>query len=285
MKLVDTDWLKQRLGGPGLVILDARGDPGRPGAHPLFDRSPSGGYRQGHVPGAVPLRLREEHVYDSRPAALSAFTEQIARAFGDAGITGDETVVVYDEDTGSWGPRIGFLLEYLGHGDVKVLAGGWNAWVAAGGPISSEPVAPRPAAPFRPRVRDELMATADWVLAAQGRPDAVIVDVRSESEYQGQHQSEPESRPGRVPGAVHLDWHLMSENGRFRPREERLAALAARGITPDKEVVVYCQRAARAANVYLALEDLGFTRLRTYLGSWRDWGARDELPKEAVSDE
>lgn len=285
MRLVDSNWLEQHLGESDLLILDARGDPQRPGAHPLFDRSASGGYRVGHVPGAVPLRLREEHAYDSRPEPFQRFVDEIERAFGGVGVRGDETVVVYDEDTGSWGPRIGFLLEYVGHLDVRVLDGGWNAWVEYGGPVSQAPATPIAAPPFHPSTRDETFASADWIRAHAGEPGVVILDVRSENEYHGRHQSEPESRPGRVPGATHLDWHLLSEGGRFRSKADRLAALAARGVTPEREVVVYCQRAARAANAYLALQDLGFPRLRTYLGSWRDWGARDDLPREVTDDE
>jgi len=52
------------------------------------------------------------------------------------------------------------------------------------------------------------------------------------------------------------------------------------GVTPDREVVPYCQGGYRAAHSYLALRLLGYPRLRNYLGSWKEWGDKTELPIE-----
>lgn len=52
------------------------------------------------------------------------------------------------------------------------------------------------------------------------------------------------------------------------------------GVTPDKEVFTYCQGGYRAAHGYLALRLLGFPRVRNYIGSWKEWGDRLELPVE-----
>lgn len=52
------------------------------------------------------------------------------------------------------------------------------------------------------------------------------------------------------------------------------------GITPDREIVVYCQGGYRSAHTYLALKLLGYPRVRNYLGSWKEWGDREDLPIE-----
>jgi thiosulfate/3-mercaptopyruvate sulfurtransferase len=49
----------------------------------------------------------------------------------------------------------------------------------------------------------------------------------------------------------------------------------AAGVTPDKEVITYCQGGYRAAHSYLALRLLGYPRVRNYVGSWGEWGNRD----------
>jgi len=52
------------------------------------------------------------------------------------------------------------------------------------------------------------------------------------------------------------------------------------GVTPDKEVIPYCQGGYRSAHTYLALRLIGFPKVRNYLGSWGEWGNRLDLPIE-----
>jgi thiosulfate/3-mercaptopyruvate sulfurtransferase len=52
------------------------------------------------------------------------------------------------------------------------------------------------------------------------------------------------------------------------------------GITADKEVISYCQGGYRAAHSYVALRLIGFPKIRNYIGSWKEWGDRTELPIE-----
>ena len=93
------------------------------------------------------------------------------------------------------------------------------------------------------------------------------------------------ARGGAIPGAVHLEWkNSLGPDGAFKPAGELSAMFARAGVTPDKEVVPYCQGAYRAAHSYLALRLLGFPRVRNYLGSWKEWGDRTELPIEVPSD-
>jgi thiosulfate/3-mercaptopyruvate sulfurtransferase len=56
------------------------------------------------------------------------------------------------------------------------------------------------------------------------------------------------------------------------------------GVTPDREVVTYCQGGYRAAHTYLALRILGYPDVRNYTGSWKEWGDREDLPIERTGD-
>ena len=88
-------------------------------------------------------------------------------------------------------------------------------------------------------------------------------------------------RGGTIPGAVHVEWtNNLDAVGAFKPATDLLEMYSRVGITPDREVITYCQGAYRAAHGYLALRLLGFPRVRVYLGSWKEWGDREETPIE-----
>ena len=64
----------------------------------------------------------------------------------------------------------------------------------------------------------------------------------------------------------------------FRPAAELRELFLSRGIAPTDSIVLYCNVGARAAHELFVLHLLGYDTLRLYLGSWRDWGERDDLP-------
>ena len=88
-------------------------------------------------------------------------------------------------------------------------------------------------------------------------------------------------RGGAVPGAVHLEWtQNLRPDGTFKSPDELRAMYVPLGVTPDKEVMTYCQGGYRAAHAYLAFRVLGYTHVRNYTGSWKEWGDRTETPIE-----
>ena len=81
--------------------------------------------------------------------------------------------------------------------------------------------------------------------------------------------------------ALHLFEHVHGESrDRGQAMVDLKAMYEALGVTPDREVVTYCQGGYRAAHTYLALRLAGFPRVRNYTGSWKEWGDREHLPIE-----
>jgi thiosulfate/3-mercaptopyruvate sulfurtransferase len=235
-------------------------------------------FARGQIAGAVHLDLWGVSLIDTSPAPLAAFTWMIGHLLSLRGVTPERTVVVCDHDSGVRAARVFWFLEYLGHPDVRVLDGGTHAWRERRLPMSTDPVEPK-ASTWHGTPTPALIATWQDVLARLAQPDAVIVDTRTDDEYLGRVARAKHA--GAIPGAVHLEWTKnLTPDGLFKPVSELRRMYETLGVTPDREVVTYCQGGYRAAHTYLALRLLGFPRVRNYTGSWKEWGDRDDLPRE-----
>jgi thiosulfate/3-mercaptopyruvate sulfurtransferase len=121
---------------------------------------------------------------------------------------------------------------------------------------------------------------AKWseVAAGLGQPGVAVLDTRSDDEYFGRVARA--ARGGAIPGAVHIEWTDNLRDGRFKPAAELRQMYEKAGVTPDREVMTYCQGGYRAAHGYLALQLAGYPNVRNYTGSWKEWGDRTDLPIE-----
>jgi thiosulfate/3-mercaptopyruvate sulfurtransferase len=215
---------------------------------------------------------------DTDPAPLNAFMWMIEHVLAAHGVDASTTVVVYDEQSGIRAARAFWFLEYFGHPSVRVLDGGFNAWAAAGFETTRD-AGPPPKSEWTGTREQATIATWREVRDALGRPESVILDTRTDAEYCG--AAVRAKRGGAIPGAVHIEWtRNLTPRGDFKPAAELRRIYEEAGVTPDREVITYCQGGYRAAHAYLALRLLGYPCVRTYVGSWKEWGDRDELPVE-----
>ncbi len=244
----------------------------------LLDLRPAESFAQGHLRGAIHLDLWGLSLIDTGEAPLRAFTWMIGHLFSLRGVTPDRPVVVYEEDSGMRAARAFWFLEYLGHPNVRLLDGGLRAWKAAGLPVTQEVTSPTASTWHGTAIADRVATWRD-VRDRLGDPGTAILDTRCDAEYYGEEVRA--ARGGAIPGAVNVEWKRnLTDDGRFKSREELAQMYALAGVTPDREVVTYCQGGYRAAHTYLALRLLGYPRLRNYTGSWKEWGDRQDLPIE-----
>lgn len=259
--IVSVEWLQAHLDDNNLSVVDARvADP----------RLPMG-YRASHIPGAVPFDLNRD-MYEMAPGGpRMKSADAIANILGQRGIANDSTIVLYDENTGPLAGTAYWLLKYLGHGDVRVLNGGWHAWTRAGAPTTKE-VPQRAPAQYIARVDETQHSTAEWIMENSARADVLLFDTRMDSEYY----------MGHIPGAVNLSFDAAVDVATQQLKDD--ATLRAQfeniGVTPDKEIVVYCGSGARSAHTFMVLQALGYPRVRNYKGSMLDWAHHRGLPLE-----
>ena len=257
----------------------------------LIDTRDGDTYAAGHLPGAVHMREIFTFLATSTAEGLEALKSSFMQHFGAAGLSGAETAVFYEDalNTGYGQSCRGYyLLTWLGYPKVKVLAGGFPAWKAAGLPVSTDASAPVGAS-FPSMPTADVMLTKDQVLAALGRSDITLLDVRDIDEWTGESSSpygkDFAPRKGRLPGAKWIEWYRFMKPGgaagmgpQMKSPLEVQAECATAGIAPTDTVYLYCFKGARASNTFLAMKAAGFSDVRMYFGSWNEWSRDPALP-------
>lgn len=272
--LITVDALRSRLGDPALAIFDCRHDLMRPDAG-------AQAYRQAHIPGA---RFANSDRDLSGPKSGTNGRHPLPEPatfvawLGASGVDAGKQVVAYDHAGGASATRLWWMLRcWLGHRAVAVLDGGWEAWLAAGAPVTA---ALPPDAPTRfegtPRA---VSVDAGFVLAHLGSPSVTVLDARAAERYRG--ETEPlDPVAGHIPGALNrLYKHNLDAGGRFKSaqtlRAEYQALLDGR---PPDQIVHQCGSGVSACHNILAMEIAGLSGSRLYPGSWSEWCADPARP-------
>lgn len=265
--LMTPEELNERLSKPNLCVIDTR---------------PAEEFAREHIPGSVHFDLFGLSLVDTRDAPLHAFMHMIHHVLELRGVSESKDVVFYEANSGMRAARGVWFLEYFGHPNAKMLDGGFNLWKAAGYPVTSETVAAK-AATFAIAQRRDVLATVDDVLGSLDKETCAILDTRTKAEHQGTQVRA--ARGGMIPGSIHIEWtENLEPSGKFKSDAALKAMYEAAGITSDKEVISYCQGGYRAAHSYVALRLLGYPKVRNYIGSWKEWGDRLDLPVAAAKD-
>ena len=261
--LVSTTELAAQLTDPRVIVLH------------IADRASA--FEEGHIPGARFVRYGDFAVQaDGLDSELPA-PEVVKRVFEAAGVSDDSRVVIYAASTVN-AARAFFTLDAFGHRHVALLDGGLRAWTAENKQIDRGATPAPGKASFTPRLNAARLASAQAIQQQLAAGAMAVIDVRPDPEFLGTDGGMGGMHAvGHVPGAQQLTWNsLVGADGRFLPRDQLQAKLAAAGAQQSKPVVAYCMVGMRASVVYFVARHLGYDA-RLYDGSIQDW-TRLKLP-------
>jgi thiosulfate/3-mercaptopyruvate sulfurtransferase len=291
-----TDWVAQHA--KELVIVDTR---------------PADDYAKGHIPGAISIPRTKFYFgrkqVDGKDIKYDVPTQaELIDILTNSGISPATAVAAYDNDNSSYGGRFPWVLRSYGHDKAYVIDGGIDKWKDADGrALETKENKPVPALqPYRiaalgryRSTKADLRSAIDVDKGNATKPGYLIVDVRTPGEYDGStlYDKSDGARPGHVPYAVFLDYNsfiyadYLDAKGKpvkssFQPNHnvqvlkkaaDIKAALAAKGITPDKTVINYCEGGFRSGVYTLVEYALGFANVSNYDGSWNEWSKQGDL--------
>ena len=245
-------------------------------------------YYLGHIPGAIQMWRPELEDRRQPTPGVPAPAAQIEKLLGRLGVGSHDNIVIYSDQCDQ--ARLWWILAHYGFplSQMRLLDGGLVAWKAKGYP--TQLTSPRfKSATFRfpaEAPKNFLWANLAEVKAAQAAPDKVILDGRTPRFYLGERTREGAARSGRIPGAVGIPWE---ENriaaGPYKAYWKSAAELkklyADRGVTPDKDIYIYCHSNVRASYTLVSLYLAGYPleKLHLYSGGWIEW-SRSKEPVE-----
>ncbi len=271
--LVTTDWVKQHLSDPKIKLVEVDVD--------------TKAYDAGHVPGAVGFNW-ETQLQDQVARDVISKGEFEALV-GQAGISRDDTVVLYGDNNNWFAAYAFWIFKLYGHKDVRLMNGGRNKWLNEDDKeltVEKPKVTPttykasEPDWSLRARVTD--------ILKIVENKSANLVDVRSPDEFSGKviappGMSETAQRGGHIPGAKSVPWATaVQQDGTFKSADElRKIYLKQQGVDPSKETVAYCRIGERSSHTWFVLKYLlGIEKVKNYDGSWTEYGSMVGVPIE-----
>ena len=222
--LVTTQWLGERAENPDFVLIDC----GEPVA-----------YRRAHIPGAVSISHHPYLKGEANPGLVME-ADEFEPLLRGLGVSNETPVILYDDNASLHAARVWWVFDRFGHGDVRVLDGGFNAWLDEARPLTSRSPRPEPGT-FTAQVDESHHCGLDDMRAAVEDGSVQVWDTRSRAEWTGENDR-GNARAGHVPGAVFLEWIGLMEGPparRFRPLDEMRQTLVDAGIDPEADTVTY----------------------------------------------
>jgi len=272
--LISVADLALHVDAPALVIFDCRHEL----TNPEFGIQ---AYAQSHIANA-----RFAHLDRDLAAPLNGRNGRhplpdpkvFADWLGRMGVSNDKQVVGYDNAGGVYASRLWWMLRWMGHQSVAVLDGGWQAWLAAGQPVTTAVPAPTPAR-FTGTARSSTV-DAKYVLDHLQSPDMVLIDARANDRYHGRNETiDPVG--GHIPGALNRFFKdNLTPQGFFKsPEQLREDFKPFVGNGSPEGIVSQCGSGVTACHNLLAMEIAGLKGGRLYPGSWSEWIADPTRPR------
>tara|TARA_R110002072_G_scaffold31735_5_gene97527 strand:+ start:7790 stop:8632 length:843 start_codon:yes stop_codon:yes gene_type:complete len=234
-------------------------------------------YRASHITGAQYAHLNQDLSGPVTPGQTGRHPlpdrSVLIKTIQKFGINNHQPVVAYDGGNGAYAARLWWLLRWLGHEEVFVLDGGFEAWQRAGFASTTEiPAVIK--GEFNGSQSLVQIIEADAIVASQ----YTVTDARDPARFRG--EVEPiDPIAGHIPGAKNLPFtDNMASTGTFKTSEALTTQFLEAKLSETNPTICYCGSGVTACHNILALIHSGFPEPILYPGSWSEWVTNPQRP-------
>ena len=268
--IVSTDWLEQHLEAPDIRIIDSSW------YFPQEKRNAEQEFLECHIPGASFFDIDKIKDNDSDLPHMLPPSEMFNSTVRKLGIGDGHKVVIYDGLGMRSAARLWWMFKVFGYSDVVVLDGGFPKWVKENRSTTAD-LTEKEIRHLTIYEDKSIVADRDDVLRATKLNHCSIIDARSEGRFMG---TEPEPRSGLRSGSIENSINvpfetLLNEDFTFKKKREILDIFSMKGVVFNNYIITTCGSGVTAAVLYLALDEIGCSKISLYDGSWAEWGKID----------
>lgn len=268
--IVSTDWLAQHLEAPDIRIIDSSW------YFPQEKRNAEQEFLECHIPGASFFDIDKIKDNDSDLPHMLPPSEMFNSTVRKLGIGDGHKVVIYDGLGMRSAARLWWMFKVFGYSDVVVLDGGFPKWVKENRSTTAE-ITEKEIRHLTIYEDKSIVADRDDVLRATKLNHCSIIDARSEGRFMGT-APEPRSglRSGSIENSINVPYEtLLNEDFTFKKKREILDIFSKKGVVFNNYIITTCGSGVTAAVLYLALDEIGCSKISLYDGSWAEWGKID----------
>ncbi len=257
---VSVEWLNNHLTNEEIIILDAR-------YSPTDVQYGATEYEKEHILNArhVDIAILIDEQSDYGGAKPLPYPDKLATFFASLGINEQSTVVIYDDYNRPEAARVWWLLTFIGHKKVFVLNGGFAEWKEGGFPVSQK-VPVIETANYTPTPEWQIALKKKDVEEIVSQGQAYLIDARNENVYAGE-----QGNPSHITGASNYFWKRHLNDNKIKPRTDLKMGLHEYALSDP--IVHYCGSGIAACFNYLIFDELGYSNIKLYPGSFSDWSA------------
>ena len=268
--IVSTDWLEQHLEAPDIRIIDSSW------YFPQEKRNAEQEFLECHIPGASFFDIDKIKDNDSDLPHMLPPSAMFNSTVRKLGIGDGHKVVIYDGLGMRSAARLWWMFKVFGYSDVVVLDGGFPKWVKENRSTTAD-LTEKEIRHLTIYEDKSIVADRDDVLRATKLNHCSIIDARSEGRFMGT-APEPRSglRSGSIENSINVPYEtLLNEDFTFKKKREILDIFSKKGVVFNNYIITTCGSGVTAAVLYLALDEIGCSKISLYDGSWAEWGKID----------
>ena len=268
--IVSTDWLVQHLEAPDIRIIDSSW------YFPQEQRNAEQEFLECHIPGASFFDIDKIKDNDSDLPHMLPPSAMFNSTVRKLGIGDGHKVVIYDGLGMRSAARLWWMFKVFGYSDVVVLDGGFPKWVKENRSTTAE-ITEKEIRHLTIYEDKSIVADRDDVLRATKLNHCSIIDARSEGRFMGT-APEPRSglRSGSIENSINVPYEtLLNEDFTFKSKREIIDIFSKKGVVFNNYIITTCGSGVTAAVLYLALDEIGCSKISLYDGSWAEWGKID----------